>query len=452
MPVEPSGRAGATQIVQACLGLKPNQLLVILIDETTVEPGVVIAEAAESLGVSHMLILVPMSVQSRIPLHGDLSFPAQRAAKEARAILTCVNASPECLPFRQRILEANWTAHTRIGHMPGASLEVLKLADVDIPQLVTDCWCLEVAMARGKSLELISYTAGGTAHHLMMDIGGWERLPVASDGIINDGAWGNVPSGETYIAPLAGSGEGSIVINGSLPGLVIAPGEELVLSFKWGRLVRVEPAGSPAARWLHDTQIAKAQAAGDLNWSNLAEIGIGLNPAVTRLTGNMLLDEKAAGTAHVALGSNTFMGGTVQASIHCDLVTHKPTIRIDGKAVVERGCLAYTEAEWHEHHRQVSLQDSPLHAATRVARSGVQAGRAADGRLQRLLRPEPGRISACYVGNPETAQLAHALYALLPDEEEGLAIDDLARRGNMDAGVARRVLHILWLYELVKAW
>ena len=29
----------------------------------------------------------------------------QNAAREARAIITCVNSSPECLPFRDRILE-----------------------------------------------------------------------------------------------------------------------------------------------------------------------------------------------------------------------------------------------------------------------------------------------------------------------------------------------------------
>ena len=133
---------------------------------------------------------------------------AQKAAQDARAILTCVNADPECLPFRQRILETHWTAHTRIGHMPGATSEVLKLADVDFEQLVHSCWCVEIALARGRTLEFISYDCEGAAHSLTADIGGWERLPVASDGVISDGAWGNVPSGETYIAPIEGTAAG----------------------------------------------------------------------------------------------------------------------------------------------------------------------------------------------------------------------------------------------------
>jgi leucyl aminopeptidase (aminopeptidase T) len=452
MSAAPAVLSGARQIVQQCLGMAPNQQLVIFVDETTVEVAAAIAEAAEGLGVPPTLVLVPVALQQRIPAQSDLSFLAQQAAREARAILTCVNATPECLPFRQRILETQWTARTRIGLMPGACTEVLRLADVDFDRLVNDCWCMEIAMARGQSLELTSYAADGTQHHLTVDLGGWDRLAVASDGVISDGAWGNVPSGETYIAPMEGTGQGSVVINGSIPGMVVGSKAEMVLHFEWGRLVRIEPADGPASRWLHETQIAKAQAAGDLNWANLAEIGVGMNPGVERLTGNMLFDEKAAGSAHIALGSNTFMGGLVKASIHCDMVTCNPTIRIDGKKVLDRGNLCYSARDWHERHSQVSLEESPLRMAVKVARSGVQASGAPDGRLQRILRPEPGRVSACFVGDAQTAQFARALYSLVPREGGGVEIDLLAAQANMDSELTRRVLHVLWRYDLIQVW
>lgn len=450
MSAGPSVDSGARQIVQQCLGLEPDQQLVIFLDETTIEPGVALAKAAESLGVAHTVILVPTSIQRRIPMETDLSLLAQGAAREARAILTCVNSAPDCLPFRQRILETHWTARTRIGHMPGATLEVLKLADVDMQQLIASCWCMEMVMARGRTLELISYAANGTTHSLVADIGGWDRLPVASDGVIRDGAWGNVPSGETYIAPIEGSGRGSIVINGSIPGLVLEPDAEMTLYFDQGALARIEPVDGPAARWLYETQLSRAQGLGDIHWSNLAEIGVGLNPAVENLTGNMLFDEKAAGTAHLALGSNTFMGGTIQASIHCDMVTRGPSVLVDGRTIVDRGSLRFEPAEWHERYSDVSLEGSPLQTATAVARSGVQAGRAADGRLQRILRPEPGRVSACFVGDPETAQLAQTLYTLLSDEGDWLPVDRLATRAALNEELVRRLLHVMWLYDLVK--
>ena len=104
MPVDPSVAEGARQIVQNCLGLTPNQQLVIFVDESTIEAGVALAEAADSLGIAQTVFLVPVSVQRRIPAKVDLSWLIQKAAREARAILTCVNASPDCLPFRQRIM------------------------------------------------------------------------------------------------------------------------------------------------------------------------------------------------------------------------------------------------------------------------------------------------------------------------------------------------------------
>jgi hypothetical protein len=450
MPHNPSVRAGAEQIISRCLGLEPDQQLVIFIDETTVETGVILADAASSLGVPHTLILAPISIQRKIPAQDDLSLLAQGIAREARAIIFCVNGAPDCLPFRQRVLEANWTARTRVGHMPGASPAVLGLADVDFDRLISDCWCMQVAMARGRELELVSYAADGTAHTLHAAIGGWERLPVASDGVISDGAWGNIPSGETYIAPMEGSAQGSVVINGSLPGRVVEEGDELLLVFEGGRLVGVEPSEGAAASWLQETQIARAQAEGDPNWSNLAEIGVGMNSAVGELTGNMLFDEKAASTAHIALGANVFMGGKVPASIHCDMVTLKPTIRIDGKLLLDRGVLSYVDAEWHEHHNAVVLEGSPVRKAAGVARSGVQVGESSDGRLQRILRPEPGRVSACFVGDPETAQLAHSLYTLIPEGGEWLPLDELTHLGLWEPDLVRRVLHVMWTFELVE--
>lgn len=305
-------------------------------------------------------------------------------------------------------------------------------------------------MAHGRTLELVTYAADGTAHSLKVDLGGWERLPVASDGVIADGAWGNVPSGETYIAPLEGRGGGTVLVNGSVPGLVVGPETEIVLVFERGRLRAIEPEDSPVARWLWDTQLLPAQAREDLNWSNLAEVGVGMNHAVKNLTGNMLLDEKAAGTAHVALGSNTFMGGIAQATIHCDMVSRAPSVLIDGKTVMDHGQLSLRESDWQEHHADVPLEDSPLATAVETALSGIQAIGSPGGRLQRVLRPAPGRVSNCFVGDHETSQLANVLYHSLPQEGDWLPIDKLVSRASLEPELIRRVLHVLWSYDLIR--
>ena len=45
-----------------------------------------------------------------------------------------------------------------------------------------------------------------------------------------------------------------------------------------------------------------------------------MNPNVTDLCGYTVLDEKMAGTFHIAIGANTMFGGTNEASDHIDMV------------------------------------------------------------------------------------------------------------------------------------
>lgn len=56
-----------------------------------------------------------------------------------------------------------------------------------------------------------------------------------------------------------------------------------------------------------------------------AELGIGTNHAA-RITGNILEDEKAYETVHVAFGSNHTFGGMNKADVHIDCVTKKPQL------------------------------------------------------------------------------------------------------------------------------
>ena len=65
----------------------------------------------------------------------------------------------------------------------------------------------------------------------------------------------------------------------------------------------------------------------------VAELGIGLNPTV-RPRGHVMLDEKAARTAHVAIGRNTgSYGGDNEAAIHVDMIFSEPELEADGRPV-----------------------------------------------------------------------------------------------------------------------
>jgi leucyl aminopeptidase (aminopeptidase T) len=56
-------------------------------------------------------------------------------------------------------------------------------------------------------------------------------------------------------------------------------------------------------------------------------------------TGLRIYDERALGTAHVAIGNNTHLGGTNKATIHIDFILPSPTIEIDNKPLMKKGKL-----------------------------------------------------------------------------------------------------------------
>jgi hypothetical protein len=60
-------------------------------------------------------------------------------------------------------------------------------------------------------------------------------------------------------------------------------------------------------------------------------------------------------------------------------------------------------------------------------------------------------VSACFVGDNETSQLAYALYDLLPDDGDWLAVQRMATQANIDLDLACRILHVMWIYDLVRA-
>ena len=68
----------------------------------------------------------------------------------------------------------------------------------------------------------------------------------------------------------------------------------------------------------------------------LAEFGIGLNDHA-KICGSMLEDEGAYGTAHFGFGHNFDQGGQNKAPKHIDCVYCKPTVRFDGKVIIENG-------------------------------------------------------------------------------------------------------------------
>jgi hypothetical protein len=137
----------------------------------------------------------------------------------------------------------------------------------------------------------------------------------------------NFPSGEVFVAPHKDGADGVLVADLTVPytveGLVDAP---VTLRFEGGRVLSIE--GGRAAQMLREL-VADAGAGADV----IAELGLGLHPGLSP-RGHTMLDEKAAHTAHVAIGRNTGgYGGDNEAAIHVDCIFSEPQVEADGRPV-----------------------------------------------------------------------------------------------------------------------
>ncbi len=213
----------------------------------------------------------------------------------------------------------------RIATMPGITQETFaRTVPVDYENLARTGSLLAAELSAAASCRVTS--PAGT--DVVFSLEG--RTAISDDGDLRaDAAWGNLPAGEAFIAPLETSGEGSIVFDGALAGygMLDAP---LHVTLVRGRAV---DATGGAAQWLLDTLDA-----GGATGRVLAELGIGTNPQAT-LTGRILEDEKAVGTAHLAFGTSASFGGTNLSTVHIDGVVLRPTVELDRSLLIRDGKL-----------------------------------------------------------------------------------------------------------------
>ena len=143
------------------------------------------------------------------------------------------------------------------------------------------------------------------------------------------GTGGNLPAGEVYFAPF--NANGVVVIDGSSKNRedAVLIQKPITLIIENNKIVAIK--GDEEAKLLDESlKQAESIAKYPERIRQLAEFGIGTN-SKAKIIGTTIIDEKAYGTAHVAIGSNYWFGGKNRTIIHYDQVFKNPLIKIDGK-------------------------------------------------------------------------------------------------------------------------
>ncbi|MFZ0384104.1 MAG: aminopeptidase [Solirubrobacteraceae bacterium] len=178
-------------------------------------------------------------------------------------------------------------------------------------------------VTRLSAARQIRIEADGT--DITLDVGG--RTWMNSDGRRN------MPSGEVFTGPHERSANGTIRF--TVPSSRGATVSDVTLTFEDGEVV--------AATAEQGQEQLDAALATDAGARFLGELGIGTNVGIDRATGSTLLDEKMAGTVHLALGrSYPETGGTNVSALHWDLICdlrRRGGLSADGDPVVVDGAL-----------------------------------------------------------------------------------------------------------------
>ncbi|CCO07935.1 aminopeptidase [Desulforamulus hydrothermalis] len=308
---------GARVALEVCLGVKKGEQVLVVADRDTRTVGRALWEQAVSLEAEAVwLEMLPRSVNGQEP-------PAAVAAAMKQADIVVAATSKSISHTRTR-RKANQSG-ARVPSLPGITGEILARTMTADYQKISEL-SSRVAELLSKSNQARIITPAGT--DLTMSLRG--RAAHADTGLLQGkGMFGNLPAGEAYIAPLEGTANGTLVIDGAMAGVGMLKGEIIRITVQNGYAVGIQ--GGQGAKILEDLLKPLGKEAG-----NIAELGVGTNDKAI-ITGNVLEDEKVLGTVHVALGNSISFGGTVDVPIHLDGILLKPTLMLDGQIILQEG-------------------------------------------------------------------------------------------------------------------
>lgn len=303
----------AKTVLKNLLAVKPEEKLVLLTDNGKVELAQSFFEAGKELGLTPVLVEIPMQTG------GEMPAVAATALLDADAALLITSGSFTHTKGRAQATEKG----VRIASMPTITEEIVNTtltADFDeverisilLTNKLTKCGKIHVTTKLGTDITF--YCEGRTG---MADTGK----------LTKKGAFGNLPAGEAMIAPIETKGDGVLVVDGVVVGLGVLT-SPLTLAFENGRIQSVT--GARAEKF--KAFVAKF----DDTANSIAEFGIGTNRNC-HIMGNPLVDEKIFGTIHVACGNNLFMGGRQGGNMHYDMIVTAPTVYLDDECVIRDG-------------------------------------------------------------------------------------------------------------------
>jgi leucyl aminopeptidase (aminopeptidase T) len=276
----------AVTAIKVCMNVKKNESILVITDEVKREIGYTLFENAKRLGYKSLLVEMKSAT-----INGEEP-PKQVAELMQKFDVVLIPTGKSVTHTDAR--RAASKKGVRVATFPGITKEI---------------------MIRGMNA----------------DYNAISKRSIKLKKILEKGKQVNLPTGETYNAPVEGTTNGVFVVDGSFAGLGLIGNVNIKVEVKNGFATKIT--GGKAAKKLNAMLDKVGKRA-----RNIAEFGIGTNDSA-KLSGILLEDEKVMGTVHLALGNNITMGGTFNVPLHVDGVIKKPNVWLDGKQLMKDGKL-----------------------------------------------------------------------------------------------------------------
>ncbi|KPL18958.1 MAG: leucyl aminopeptidase [candidate division Zixibacteria bacterium SM23_81] len=304
--------------VRECLAVKKGETALVITDEPLLKIGRLLWEACRQAGSEAILMeIIPRKTSGEEPPPAVAAF-----MKKADVLLIPTSKSLSHTKARREACRAR----ARCATLPGITEDTMRRALNANYQKIAQ---LSLKIAHMLTKGSVAHVTNPAGTDIRMSLKGRKGHP--DTGLVHKpGDFSNLPAGEAYMAPVEGSAQGIIVIDGCIgeTGVLRKP---ITMQVNDGLVTKI--AGGAQAQIL----LRAIKGLGKLA-RNIAELGIGTNDRA-RVVGSPLEDEKVMGTVHIAMGDNASMGGKVSVASHLDAILLKPTLVIDDQIIIKKGHL-----------------------------------------------------------------------------------------------------------------
>src|SRR5512135_2275579 len=207
MTISPELHSASLIAVRDCMGTKAGERLLVVTDAGLRTIGYALRGAAEELGADVLLV-------DMLPRKTNGEEPPGPVAELMRMVDVVLCPTTKSLTHTDSRRAAS-AKGVRVATLPGVTEEVMvRCMNADYHR-IADRTFKVCALLEKASTARVTAPAGTD---ITMPIKG--RTAHASSGLFREkGLWGNLPTGEAYLAPLEGLSNGVVVVDGSMAGV-----------------------------------------------------------------------------------------------------------------------------------------------------------------------------------------------------------------------------------------